>query len=121
TPRAKSARRSSAFTPSRRRGSRIDSATSPRSACPALEGCGRDPALPRTRADVHVVADAVEPLEHQRVVGAALAHLLDGHGHELDLLLHGLAEDAGRLRHRELVARDIELAAVERRRLLEHE
>src|SRR5438132_3788890 len=68
-----------------------------------------DAELAGTRADVDVVAHAVEPLEHDGKVGAELADLLDRHLHEREAPAHGLAQDPRRLGHGVLVSRDVDL------------
>src|SRR6202162_1287956 len=63
--------------------------------------------------DVGVVADAVEPLEHQSVVRADLSDLFDRGLHEFHRLAGRPADDPGGVRHRAGVAGDVDRAAVQ--------
>ena len=81
---------------------------------PLPEGQRPDAELMEQSMDIGVVAHAVEPLQHERVVLALPSHFIDGHRDELDPPSQGAAEDLRRLGHRPFVAGDIDRAAVQR-------
>src|SRR5882672_7423786 len=64
--------------------------------------------------DVGAVADALEPLQHQRRILAVLPDLCDGRLREGDRPTQRLRQDLRHLRHRSYVTGDIDLAAVQR-------
>src|SRR5215218_9395916 len=97
-----------------------------RSSAPALllrplaEARGSHAELLRVPLDVGVVADRVEPLEHDREVLATGAYLFDRHLVEVDLSPGDLAEDRRHLDGRELVPGDVDVTTVQLRVTLEH-
>src|SRR5258705_2617556 len=66
-------------------------------------------------SDVGAVADALEPLQHQRRMLAVLPDLFDWRLRECNRPTQRLREDLRRLRHRSYVTGDIDLAAVQGR------
>src|SRR5437879_12623214 len=64
--------------------------------------------------DVGAVADALEPLQHQRRILAVLPDLCDWRLRECDRPTQRLRQDLRRLRHRSYVTGEIDLAAVQR-------
>src|SRR5207245_5929295 len=63
--------------------------------------------------DVGAVADAVEPLQHQRRILAVLPDLFDWCLRERNRPTQRLRQDLRRLRHRSYVTGEIDLAAVQ--------
>src|SRR6266498_1672156 len=79
---------------------------------PVGEGCGTAAVLLLQGLDIDVVADAVEPFEHLRVIGAPLADLFDRRSYEFDPPSGRAAQDLRGLRKRVLVASDIHVHPV---------
>src|SRR5437879_8529751 len=64
-------------------------------------------------SDVGAVADALEPLQHQRRILAVLSDLFDWRLRERNRPTQRLRQDLRRLRHRSYVTGEIDLAAVQ--------
>src|SRR2546427_3838712 len=64
-------------------------------------------------SDVGAVADALEPLQHQRHILAVLPDLFDWRLRERNRSTQRLPQDLRRLRHRSYVTGKIDLAAVQ--------
>src|SRR6266702_5093114 len=64
-------------------------------------------------SDVGAVADALEPLQHQRHILAVLPDLFDWRLRERNRSTQRLPQDLRRLRHRSYVTGEIDLAAVQ--------
>src|SRR5690348_7148882 len=75
----------------------------------------REPAaeLAFQASDVGAVADALEPLQHQRRIRAVLPDLFDWRLRERNRPTQRLRQDLRRLRHRSYVTGEIDLAAVQ--------
>src|SRR2546425_6962255 len=82
-------------------------------ACPVGELRERAVELAFQASDVGAVADALEPLQHQRRILAVLPDLFDWRPRERDRPTQRLRQDLRRLRHRSYVTGDIDLAAVQ--------
>ena len=65
--------------------------------------------------DIGVVANTIEPLEHQRHVLTVLSDFFDGDMHEFDRPAEASAQDPCSLRHGHRVAGEIDLPTIERR------
>src|SRR5215207_766148 len=97
-----------------------------RSSAPALllrplaKARGPHTELLRVLLDVGVVAYRVEPLEHHREVLAPGAHLIDRDLMEVDRASRHLAEDRRHLQPCQLVARDVDVTAIQLGVPLEH-
>src|SRR5215203_2550202 len=76
---------------------------------PLAKARGSHAELLRVPLDVGVVADRVEPLEHDREILATGAYLFDRHLEEVDLSPGDLAEDRRHLDGRELVPGDVDV------------
>ena len=64
-------------------------------------------------SDVSAIADALEPLQHQRRMLAVLPHLFHWSLRERNRPTQRLRQDLRRLRHRSYVTGEIDLAAVQ--------
>src|ERR1700722_14462449 len=84
-----------------------------RATCPVgeLRECAAELAF--QASDVGAVADALEPLQHQRHILAVLPDLFDWCLHERNRLTQRFRQDLRRLRHRSYVTGEIDLAAVQ--------
>src|SRR5712671_6367880 len=82
-------------------------------ACPVRELGERATELAFQASDVGAVADAVEPLQHQRRIRAVLPDLFDWRLRERNRPAQRLRQDLRRLRHRSYVTGEIDLAAVQ--------
>src|SRR5882672_11347356 len=83
-------------------------------ACPVGELRERAAELALQAGDVGAVADALEPLQHQRRILAVLPDLRDWRLRERDRPTQRLRQDCRHLRHRSYGTGDIDLAAVQR-------
>src|SRR5882672_5504337 len=83
-------------------------------ACPVGELRERAAELAFRAGDVGAVADALEPLQHQRRILAVLPDLRDWRLRERDRPTQRLRQDCRHLRHRSYGTGDIDLAAVQR-------
>src|SRR3989441_6965163 len=84
-------------------------------ACPVGELRERAAELAFQASDVGAVADALEPLQHQRRILAVLPDLFDRRLRERNRPTERLRQDLRRLRHRSSVTGDIDLATVQGR------
>src|ERR1700741_2130149 len=84
-------------------------------ACPVGELRERAAELAFQASDVDAVADALEPLQHQRRILAVPPDLFDWRLRKRNRPAQRLRQDPCRLRHRAYVTRDIDLAAVQGR------
>src|SRR5258708_34705045 len=82
-------------------------------ACPVGKLRERAAELAFETSDVGTVADALEPLEHQRHVLAVLTDLFDWRLRERNRPTQRLRQDLRRLRHRSHVTGEVDLAAVQ--------
>src|SRR2546425_12920019 len=83
-------------------------------ACPVGELGERAAELAFQASDVGAVADALEPLQHQRRILAVLPDLCDWRLRERNRPTQHLRQDLRHLRHRSYVTGEIDLAAVQR-------
>src|SRR6266436_265918 len=86
---------------------------SPVAARPVGEPRERAVELAFQASDVCAVADALEPLQHQRRILVVLPDLFDWRLRERDRPTQRLRQDLRRLRHRSYVTGEIDLAAVQ--------
>src|SRR5260370_33492080 len=82
-------------------------------ACPVGERRERAAELAFQASDVGAVADALEPLQHQRHILAVLPDLFDWRLRERNPPTPRLRQDLRRLRHRSYVTGEIDLAAAQ--------
>src|SRR2546428_1344794 len=82
-------------------------------ACPVGELRERSAELAFQASDVGAVADALEPLQHQRHILAVLPDLFDWRLRERNRPTQRLRQDLRRLRHRSYITGDIDFAAVQ--------